>query len=128
MSNDEVLNVANETNLNRYPYLQYLVSQMMQNNIINNMPDNYIDYLIVDLEAERISELNMFINSDKTYSLDIAVPVEELGVSVAYKFRITSKLRDIISEVMVVNFGEPEPVKYNLALANKFTVIKGGKA
>ena len=59
------------------PYLKYLTQKSGYTRgkvkVIDDMPENYIDYLLIDIEALRVGELNMF-NNGGIYTLEINPP------------------------------------------------------
>ena len=117
--------------LKTMPYLKYLTQKSGYTRgkvkVIDDMPENYIDYLLIDIEALRVGELNMF-NNGGIYTLEIAVLNYIYQISLQYSFLITEELHNKIEGRMEYFFGQPERVKYNLNATRKFKVIQGGKS
>ena len=124
-------NLTDKHALKTMPYLKYLTQKSGYTRgkikVIDDMPENYIDYLLIDIEALRVGELNM-LNNDGIHTLEIAVLDYEYEISLQYNFLITEKLHNKIESRMEYFFGQPERVRYNLNDARKFKVIQGGKS
>ena len=126
-STDNIENIANMENIENYPYLKYFINKSLDVNIIDDIPSNYLDYMIVDLEAERLLSLGLF-ECDDHFVMELEALNDNYDLSIKYKFHISMNLHCQICEVMEVYFGEPEMVDYNLNTACKFKLIKGGKS
>lgn len=124
---DNIENEVNMENIENYPYLKYFTNKSLEVDIIDDMPSNYLDYMIVDLEAERLLSLGLFENGDH-FQINLELENCNYNTVTTYVFQISIDLHCQICEVMEVNFGEPEMVDYNLNLARKFKLIKGGKS
>lgn len=131
MKEMERANLTDKYALKTMPYLKYLTQKSGYTRgkirAIDDMPENYIDYLLIDIEALRVGELNMF-NSEGIYTLEIAILNYEYKISLQYNFLITERLHNKIESRMEYFFGQPEKVKYNLNDTRKFKVIQGGKS
>ena len=116
--------------MEQYPYIKYLSNACgyADGNIlkIDDMPDNFIDYMIVDGQYGRVSSINMFTSNGSEYSLEITVNNYEYNLSLEYKYIISAELHDKIQDKMEDNYGEPEHVDYPL-IRDTFKVLKGGK-
>ena len=128
MKNDKSIEeMANIENFENYPYLNYLANRSDEIDIIDDMPNNYIDYMVVDLEAERLLSLGLF-ECDDHFVMELEVLNDNYDLSIKYKFHISMDLHCQLCEIMEVYFGEPEMVDYNLNTARNFKLIKGGKS
>ena len=112
------------------PYIKYLMQKSGYNKgnikVINDIPENYIDYLLVDIEALRLSELKIW-NNGYNYTLEIGVLNNMYEVSMQFGFLISKELKDKIDSRMLYFFGEPEKVNYNLKTQHNLRLLKGGK-
>jgi len=124
-------NLTDKMAIKCLPYIKYLSQKSGYKRgkikVSEDMPDNYIDYLIIDIEALRIGELNMF-NYGDCFTFEITVLNYDYEVGLQYEFLISPELQEKINNRMKFFFGEPEKVNYNLEKARKFKVIKGGKS
>lgn len=119
-------NIINEL----YPYIKFLLNKSDYANgnihIVDVFPNNFIDYMIIDTEALRLSELYLNNNGD-TYTLEFALLDNDYEIMKQYNFLVTPDVATSISDRLKYFFGEPDKVDYNLSSARKFKLLKGGK-
>ena len=112
-----------------FPYMKYFITKSGYNTkqgpvkIVEDIPDNYLDYLVVDINQDRVEHLKS-TNCDNFWLLDITVPNYELEISITYTIKISNELNEKLKDLVYSHFD------VNIIPAKtkpKFKVIKGGK-
>ena len=115
------------------PYMKWMITKTIRskNKMVETIPENYLDYLIADIQNNRIGEVNVLIDEDDTgvyhYRLYISILDHKNKLKFDYEFPISEIIYNQIKYKMELALGEPEKVDYNLNTARKFKVLNGGK-
>ena len=131
MDNDEILlQQVHLDMINKYPYLAYLLQNVHSSDtVFDSIPDNIIDYMIVDIEAGRIDDFNIEYNTDGDYyNLKMGFQNYDLDMKFTYNFKVSESLVETIQDCLETIYGEPvEILNSPQKQIPKLKVLKGGK-
>lgn len=118
----------------KYPYLKYLVVKSGMNTqglnkLVTIFPEHYIDYLMIDIESQRVSKMILgYVNDDSEANINIrdnrAIEItfdDYNDICMSYLFYITDEIYNSINNRAEYFFGKAIKVK------PEFKLIKGGK-
>lgn len=115
------------------PYMKWMINKTTRskNKMVETIPENYLDYLIADIQNNRIGEVDVLIDEDDIgvyhYRLYISILDHKNKLKFDFEFPISEIIYNQIKYKMELALGEPEKVNYNLNTARQFKVLNGGK-